>query len=427
MSDTESVDLYQISVARDGSDYHELLVDDNKARAKKENGDGADTQSQSASQAQDEEKLPNGQKSTKRPREGSAEPQEGAGNDVAGDDFQLHPDTLWSDDERDDTDHPAKRQAIGATGEGKSAAPAPARKRTGNTSAANAATTTAAAAAAALESFAVRTVVTRKDVDVIFEHEAGSKERLEQQKGVSISIIAGKDDPEIVVDRVVVVKGPIDGVCAAYLHIAEAMLEIKEAATRKREEDKKAGVSTEADAAADPHDHDADDSDDENKDDKDDDDNEKAAEASTGAEDATAPKAAEGEATAAPKAEKAEKTAKTEKTPAGPRLTLRILVPNRCIGIIMGHGGATINRIRDESGVNIRTSESMLPHSSERIVALIGAPPAIAKAIKLMAKVLVEDLANYSTNDYYVPAVNLPSAMTVNMSNRRTKPLNQRS
>ncbi|KAJ1951839.1 C-rich single-stranded DNA binding, partial [Linderina pennispora] len=426
MSDTESVNLDQISIAPGGSDYHELLVDDHKAGPKDGSSKETATWSQSASRTQDEEKMGNGQRNNKRPRKSSAEVQEGAENDVAGDDFKLHPDPLWSDDERDEADHPAKRQATGTAGEDKAAAST--RKRATSSA-------TTAAAASALSSFAVRTVVTRKDVDVIFEHDEGNKERLEQQNSVSITIIAGKDDPEIVVDRVLVVKGPIDGVGAAYLQISEAMLEIKEAASRKREEDRKAGVP--ADSAADHHDHDADDSDDEHGKSENGASNEKTTEAETeagvGAEaeaDADTDADAEGASvskTAKDNSTPAGKSGKAEKASSGPRLTLRMLVPNRCIGSIMGHGGSTINSIRDEAGVNIRTSESMLPHSSERVVALIGAPSAIAKAMRLVARVLAKDMNAYTTSDCYVPAVNLPSAMTVNMSNRRSKPFNNRS
>ncbi|ORX73861.1 hypothetical protein DL89DRAFT_253781 [Linderina pennispora] len=317
--------------------------------------------------------MGNGQRNNKRPRKSSAEAQEGAENDVAGDDFKLHPDPLWSDDERDEADHPAKRQATGTAGEDKAAAST--RKRASSSA-------TTAATASALKQLC---------------GEQGAARAAEQS--------------------------------------LKAMLEIKEAASRKREEDRKAGVPT--DSTADHHDHDADDSDDEHGKSENGASNEKTtqAEAEAGVEadaetEADADADAEGASmskTAKDNSAPAGKGGKAEKASSGPRLTLRMLVPNRCIGSIMGHGGSTINSIRDEAGVNIRTSESMLPHSSERVVALIGAPSAIAKAMRLVARVLAKDMSAYTTSDCYVPAVNLPSAMTVNMSNRRSKPFNNRS
>ncbi|PIA14663.1 hypothetical protein COEREDRAFT_93760 [Coemansia reversa NRRL 1564] len=103
------------------------------------------------------------------------------------------------------------------------------------------------------------------------------------------------------------------------------------------------------------------------------------------------------------------------------RATLRMLVPHKCVGSIMGHGGKTINSIRDSAKVSIHTSESTLPCSSERIVELVGTSPSIESALRMIAEALTKDITAYSSADYYVPAANLPSAMTVETQGRKRK------
>ncbi|KAJ2718560.1 RNA binding protein, heterogenous nuclear RNP-K like protein, partial [Coemansia sp. Benny D115] len=109
------------------------------------------------------------------------------------------------------------------------------------------------------------------------------------------------------------------------------------------------------------------------------------------------------------------------------RITLRMLVPHKCVGSIMGHGGKTINNIREASFVSIHTSETTLPRSSERIVAVIGTPKSIQKAIGLVAQALTKDMVSYNSTDHYVPAANLPSAMTVETHSRKRKDGNKRT
>ncbi|KAJ2889857.1 hypothetical protein GGI21_006401, partial [Coemansia aciculifera] len=87
----------------------------------------------------------------------------------------------------------------------------------------------------------------------------------------------------------------------------------------------------------------------------------------------------------------------------------------------MGHGGRTINNIRDATTVSIHTSEATLPLSTERLVELNGSPESIQKAIVLVAEALTRDMASYTSADLYVPAANLPSAMTVEIHNRKRK------
>ncbi|KAI8324627.1 hypothetical protein GQ54DRAFT_52643 [Martensiomyces pterosporus] len=392
MSDGGSPDLYAISATPDEGSGSPSEVADARHEASENSRAPAQKQSQAKSQDDSDEssrdsnspatpvqetggKTASGK--NKRPRRTSKGDKKSntEKNDSAGDDFKLHVDAEWSEDEKEEKEHSAKR--IAAAPAAQDSGPVAVKK--GHT---------------ALDSFTIRAVVTRKDVEVIFEHEEGKKEELEEQTGASISIVAGKDDPDIVVDRVLVIKGPIANVATAYLHIAEGMLAIKMSAARQAAE-KEVAAAEETSPAADPDaaaDGDADGATDKDTD-----------------KDSGASKTADSKAKETPSKD------------SGSKITLRILVPHKCVGSIMGHGGKTINNIRDTSTVNIHTSESTLPRSSERIVELVGTPPSIQKAIKLIAEALTKDMAAYNSADYYVPAANLPSAMTVETQSRKRK------
>ncbi|KAJ1666935.1 PAB1 binding protein [Coemansia sp. RSA 1813] len=327
-------------------------------------------------------------------------------------DINLHVESGWSDDEKYDKDHPSKR--IAANGENGS--PVAVKK-----------------ASSHLESFTVRAVVTRKDVDVIFEAEAGKKEEIEQQTATSITIVAGKDDPEIVVDRVLSIKGHIDDVATTYKIIAEGMLKIKQSAAAAAKDTKN---TMESDAVAGSEQDNQMDGgntvpasiskESEHNDHQDD--NDEPVVDGEDAPNAEEPVATEDSSTNAAETaldvegsdDKKSKEA-ARKEAAARRVTLRMLVPHKCVGSIMGHGGKTINNIREVTSVNIHTSESTLPLSSERIVEIVGAPESIEKALRLIAEALTKDIAAYTSADYYVPAANLPSAMTVETQSRKRK------
>ncbi|KAJ1722098.1 PAB1 binding protein [Coemansia erecta] len=387
----------------------------------------------------------------KRSRRNTLETKAAPNDNNDDEDINLHVEADWSDDEKDDKE-PAAKRAVAETDQG---APSAVAKKP---------------AASPLENFAVRAVVTRKDVDVIFEHCEGAKEKLEADTDTRISIVAGKDDPDIVVDRVLVIKGPIDGVATAYKVIAEGMLKIK----RSKMDATAAGTSVSAPKQKQSDKdtmHDGDESDDEADDSKPRADRDNAEDAGSDADEAGSPSAAgadsesdndesddeshadntaNGEHTAKPatgesapttdasKAEKpvdasttaaaaaastaeGEKKSRTAQSSSVDHVTLRMLVPQKCVGSIMGHGGRTINRIREEASVSIHTSEDTLPRSSERVVAVIGAPSAIQTAIALMASALTKDMAAYNNPEFYVPAANLPSAMTVETNHRKRK------
>ncbi|KAI7829121.1 hypothetical protein BX661DRAFT_170561 [Kickxella alabastrina] len=313
--------------------------------------------------------------------------------DQESEDINLHVDADWSEDEKEERDlkePPAKRLAAATESSG----PVTVKK----------------VIAKHLENFVIRAVVTRKDVDVIFEHEEGAKEKLEQDTGAQITIIAGKDDPDIVVDRVLVIKGHIANVAAAYKVITEGMLSIKKKAAAATSAANQA--SSEKEAAKD----------DETCADAADDDEESASKHggdAAGDESVTKDAAATDKDNASgsgkPAAEKKRRNGNID------RVTLRMLVPHKCVGSIMGHGGKTINHIRDSSSVSIHTSELTLPQSSERIVAVLGTPVSIEKAISLIAEALTKDMISYNSPDYYVPAAHLPSAMTVETNVRKRK------
>ncbi|KAJ2617618.1 PAB1 binding protein [Coemansia sp. RSA 1365] len=352
--------------------------------------------------------------------------------DADGEDINLHVEAGWSEEEKDDKEHPAKRVAANAGG-----SPAVTKR-----------------AAALLENFTIRAVVTRKDVDVVFGQDSDKKKELEKLTGANVTVVSGKDDPEIVVDRVLSINGHIDGVAAAYKHFIDGMLSIGRKAgsttatgkesteqgstTAVAKEEIEPDVAAAADgdetaatvipadatvtettsdaAAVNPTSDEA---------------------ATETAADAVATETADDAATepdnkdetpaegVTKEPSKDKPTSATKKATAASvptvRATLRMLVPHKCVGSIMGHGGKTINSIRDSAKVSIHTSESTLPCSSERIVELVGTSPSIESALRMIAEALTKDITAYSSADYYVPAANLPSAMTVETQGRKRK------
>ncbi|KAI9477361.1 RNA binding protein, heterogenous nuclear RNP-K like protein [Coemansia sp. RSA 990] len=327
--------------------------------------------------------------------------------DHTSEDLNLHVEADWSEDEKYEKEHPAKRQATNA----EDGSPIAIKKNDNM-----------------LEDFTVRAVVTRKDVDVIFGHESSQKPSLESETKTTIDIVAGKDDPEIVVDRVLSIRGHIDHVANAYKLVADGILSIKKAAEEATNKPDKATPPAEDESAtAQPSEAEP---------------NAVAAtddvEAESALADHTGTNANEDSATNPEVESDDEPKDSTEAKPEEPanekpqpdsaspqpnksRITLRMLVPHKCVGSIMGHGGKTINKIRDSASVSIHTSESTLPRSSERIVELVGAPESIGKAMKLIAAALTKDITAYYSADYYVPAANLPSAMTVDTQARKRK------
>ncbi|KAJ2416155.1 RNA binding protein, heterogenous nuclear RNP-K like protein [Coemansia sp. IMI 209128] len=313
-------------------------------------------------------------------------------------DINFHVEAGWSEDEADAKEHPAKR--VATTADKDAAAAALAKRATGP-----------------LSNFTVRAVVTRKDIEVVFGQEKDKQALLEAQTSTKIEIITGKDDPDIVVDRVLSIKGPIDGVAAAYKDVVESLRKANAASTAPAATVSATAVTASASPPAPTESPSA-----------------EADEASKGAlptgnaepgvdTNANASAADETTQLESPTKEGAASSsvATTVKAASNVCVILRLLVPHRCVGSIMGHSGRTINNIRDVTSVSIHTSEATLPISTERIVEISGSPESIQRAIVLIAEALTRDMASYTSADLYVPAACLPSAMTVEINNRKRK------
>jgi heterogeneous nuclear rnp K-like protein 2 len=61
------------------------------------------------------------------------------------------------------------------------------------------------------------------------------------------------------------------------------------------------------------------------------------------------------------------------------------------MGTIIGRNGLRIKTIQDASGARMVAAKDMLPQSTERVVEVHGQPDAIARAIDLIGKSLLED------------------------------------
>ncbi|KAJ2689130.1 PAB1 binding protein [Coemansia spiralis] len=305
-------------------------------------------------------------------------------------DINFHVEAGWSEDEADTKEHPAKRVATTADKDAAAAA-ALAKRATGP-----------------LSNFTVRAVVTRKDVEVVFGQEKDKQALLEAQTSTKIEIITGKDDPDIVVDRVLSIKGPIDGVAAAYKDVVESLRKANAASTAPAATVSATAVTASASPPAPTESPSA-----------------EADEASKGAlptgnaepsvdTNANASAADETAQLELPTKEGAASSsvATTVKAASNVCVILRLLVPHRCVGSIMGHSGRTINNIRDVTSVSIHTSEATLPISTERIVEISGSPESIQRAIVLIAEALTRDMANAAPptlnyGGYAVPAPTL--------------------
>ncbi|PIK57393.1 putative poly(rC)-binding protein 3-like isoform X6, partial [Apostichopus japonicus] len=62
-------------------------------------------------------------------------------------------------------------------------------------------------------------------------------------------------------------------------------------------------------------------------------------------------------------------------------LTMRLLMQGKEVGSIIGRGGNTVKKFREESKAKINISDSSCP---ERIVTVTGSPEAIHKAFQMI-------------------------------------------
>ncbi|KAJ8035562.1 Poly(rC)-binding protein 3 [Holothuria leucospilota] len=76
-------------------------------------------------------------------------------------------------------------------------------------------------------------------------------------------------------------------------------------------------------------------------------------------------------------------------------LTMRLLMQGKEVGSIIGRGGSTVKKFREESQAKINISDSSCP---ERIVTVTGSPDAIHKAFKMITDKFEEDLSSTVTS-----------------------------
>merc|ERR1719220_3404679 len=67
---------------------------------------------------------------------------------------------------------------------------------------------------------------------------------------------------------------------------------------------------------------------------------------------------------------------------------VRILIHESVVGGIIGRAGFKIKEIREQSGANIKVYQTCAPQSSDRCVAVIGAPEKIVAALALIFDVI---------------------------------------
>lgn len=90
-----------------------------------------------------------------------------------------------------------------------------------------------------------------------------------------------------------------------------------------------------------------------------------------------------------------------QQDPANPlahTATIHLLIPNQCMGSIIGRGGSKIKYLQESSRSRITASQDMLPNSTERLVTLQGTPDAIHVAAFHIAAILVDSLFSASGN-----------------------------
>lgn len=77
-------------------------------------------------------------------------------------------------------------------------------------------------------------------------------------------------------------------------------------------------------------------------------------------------------------------------------ISLKILVPNAAVGILIGKGGIVIKELMTETGCRIQVSQvsQMLPLTQERIVSIEGTEEAVASAHRIVTAKLFEAPSN---------------------------------
>lgn len=87
----------------------------------------------------------------------------------------------------------------------------------------------------------------------------------------------------------------------------------------------------------------------------------------------------------------------------GETTTLRLLVPHKQMGTLIGAKGARIQQIQQKYDVLMIASKLFLPNSNERLVELQGTTDALHSAIRVIARCLIEDFSLMVGTNYYEP------------------------
>jgi len=80
--------------------------------------------------------------------------------------------------------------------------------------------------------------------------------------------------------------------------------------------------------------------------------------------------------------------------------SITLLISNNAIGSIIGKGGVKINATRKDSGARIKISDKPLDDSTEKSVAVAGAPKTVQSALQIICSQLVEEADKVPTIPY---------------------------
>ena len=80
----------------------------------------------------------------------------------------------------------------------------------------------------------------------------------------------------------------------------------------------------------------------------------------------------------------------TEADMEGKELPMRLLIPNKEVGTIIGKGGANIKGIREQASCKLHVAD-LVPGAADRLVTATGTVSAVSKAVELILNVLETD------------------------------------
>ncbi|KAK9708660.1 PAB1 binding protein, variant 2 [Basidiobolus ranarum] len=87
--------------------------------------------------------------------------------------------------------------------------------------------------------------------------------------------------------------------------------------------------------------------------------------------------------------------------------TIRLLIPHKRMGYLIGKSGSKIKEIQEASGAKLNASEEMLPHSTERILTINGVADAIQIAIYHVCQILQDHMDRSSDCIPYKPQLRM--------------------